>query len=213
MPFQKKLGVLSLVLAAMALATGLAFAQYGPPADGPRGVIKVLPDDVLYVRAQPDGDSAIVGALPFDAWGIKATGRMKVVGRTTWVEVSHGGFKGWASGHYLGHVGAPRDVTGIWAKRLGNPRGATPQAVADKFRAAVAGDMEGGEGSPSVKLVGVTGKLPIRAVVIADGYMDDSVRGDQFVITVVYDGSAYVIDRIWASPICDRGVGDSGLCT
>lgn len=198
------------LLALLVLIALPAVAQQGRVL----GVTKVLPDDVLYVRASPGASAAIVGALPFDATGITATGEMKVDGRTTWLEVSYAGFTGWASRTYLDQVASSRNVTEEWVKRLGSA--ASPDALARKLAGAlnemVASEGEGEmEGGGSAVLVGVTKSGPPRAVVYVRGYMDDSVSGEQFVLTMREDGGSYVVDTVRASVICARGVAGS-LC-
>ena len=174
------------------------------------GVVKVLPDDVLYVRSAASGSASIVGALPFDATGVAASGETRVVGKTTWVEVSYGGFTGWASRSYLDQVAASRNVTSEWAKRLGSASSAA--ALAERLQGHLQETVAHSESSSAgAQLVGITKTSPPRAVVLVTGYMDDSVSGEQFVLTMRQDGGNYTVDTIRSSSICWRGVSGS-LC-
>lgn len=195
--------------AAMLLAASLA-AQQGSSL----GVVKVLPDDVLYVRSSASASASIAGALPFDATGISA-GERKAVGRTTWIEVSYGGFRGWASGAYLDQVAGSRNVTAEWAKRLGST--SSPEGLARRFQAALQETVAGDPSEPEMgaageaRLIGVTKTEPRRAVVHVSGYMDDSVKGEQFVLTMRESAGTWSADTVRSSAICWRGVSGS-LC-
>jgi uncharacterized protein YraI len=58
-------------------------------------------DDVLNIRAAPDPRSAILGRIPPDA-RVRATGRSKQVGPSTWKEVAYLRTRGWVNGKFLG---------------------------------------------------------------------------------------------------------------
>jgi LysM repeat protein len=64
-------------------------------------IIKVSPDDMLWIRAKPDGESEKVGAIPYDGKGIEITGPEKSQTQTLWVPIKYKGVEGWVNRAYL----------------------------------------------------------------------------------------------------------------
>lgn len=64
-------------------------------------VFNVRGDDVLNVRSKPNRESAIVGAIPHDASGIRVTGASVRSGREQWVPISYQNGAGWVNQNYL----------------------------------------------------------------------------------------------------------------
>lgn len=102
------------------------------PAPGDRLVVTAVEsDDVLNVRDQPMGaivamlqiirgeteerlwvlrpDSSVAAYLEDDA--VVATGRARSLSRSTWYEVTAGGYRGWVSAAYLAYPASVEDVT------------------------------------------------------------------------------------------------------
>ncbi len=82
-------------------APGLAVRRPPPQRDARDAityrVVRVPYDDVLNMRRQADGDSAIVGSIPSEGKRIRMTGYC--VGE--WCPVSHGQSAGWVNRRYL----------------------------------------------------------------------------------------------------------------
>jgi hypothetical protein len=72
-------------------------ARFG---NGPLYVV-VLRDDALPVYGTPSVDGDVAGEIAADAEFVQGTGRVQPVHGTTWVEVQHGGVRGWAEGRFL----------------------------------------------------------------------------------------------------------------
>ncbi|MCE8000329.1 MAG: hypothetical protein HEP70_15840 [Rhodobiaceae bacterium] len=64
-------------------------------------VTNVTADDQLNVRAAPSATAEKIGALGFDAKGIKATGVSRQIGQATWVEIILEGRKGWVNAAFM----------------------------------------------------------------------------------------------------------------
>lgn len=104
---------------------------FGPDPGDRLVVAAVESDDVLNIRDAPMGtivamlqiirgetderlwvlqpDSTVAAYLEDDA--LVATGRVRSLSRSTWYEVSVGGYTGWASAAYLAYPAAVEDVT------------------------------------------------------------------------------------------------------
>ena len=116
------------------------------PAGGDRLVVAAVESgDVLNVRDEPMGgiiamlqivrgetderlwvlrpDSSVAAYLQDDA--VVATGRARSLGRSTWYEVTVGGYTGWASAAYLAYPAIVEDVT----DEVSRTHGGVPQAA------------------------------------------------------------------------------------
>ena len=117
------------------------------PAPGDRLVVVAVDfDDVLNVRDEPMGTiiamlDIIRGALEDRLWVLRpdssvaaylvddavvATGRARSLPRSTWYEVTVGGYTGWVSAAYLAYPAAVEDLTGDVIRAAGGvPEAAT----------------------------------------------------------------------------------------
>ena len=68
-------------------------------------VTKVSPGDKLHLRAWPSPKSRIKSSLPYNAKDLTETGKKRVIGKTTWLEVNWNKTRGWVNGHYLKKTG------------------------------------------------------------------------------------------------------------
>lgn len=64
-------------------------------------VTKVEDWDTLNVRASFSSKSEVVTKLPYNATGLKATGKTKKNGKTTWMQIVWKGKTGWVSKRYI----------------------------------------------------------------------------------------------------------------
>jgi uncharacterized protein YraI len=105
------LGVIALAGLSMDGRAALASAPAdAPPAAGPaKGqraggwfmVQGVDPTDVLNVRATAGPHGRVVGAIPPGSGGVLATGRMRQVGTSIWLEIAYLRMHGWVNGRFL----------------------------------------------------------------------------------------------------------------
>ncbi len=74
----------------------------GGTSKGERLVVQgVAADDVLNVREAPDKASAVLGALPPGATGVRGLSNRRRVGPSTWREVECGQLHGWVNERFL----------------------------------------------------------------------------------------------------------------
>jgi hypothetical protein len=198
------------ILAAALLSTSTATAQVSN--SGPRTVVDVAPDDVLYVRGAPGATSPIAGALTFDASDIKLTGNTADIDGTRWVEVKARRVTGWASASYLGmatpfSTADARHVTPLRTVRTRSVDEAVKQLEALLRRQ----HPPDGEVKTAIKIVGVTKEALPRVMFNIEGYGDDSVRGEDMVVRLKRDGGTWVVSDVDIRSLCSRGVSGA-LC-
>jgi hypothetical protein len=90
---------------------GKFLAQVNELAEGERAghwlaVQGVESGDTLNIRASPDARSTLLGRIPPDG-RVRATGRSKRVGPSTWKEVAYLRVRGWVNGKFLGEESRP----------------------------------------------------------------------------------------------------------
>ena len=92
------------------LALVLAILMPGPAhAMFEYEVTGVASDDQLNMRAHVGeggavSDATIVGTIPWNGRGLRATGLAVTIGASVWREVIYGGVRGWVNAHYLKQV-------------------------------------------------------------------------------------------------------------
>jgi hypothetical protein len=64
-------------------------------------VFNVRAGDVLNVRADADAKARIIGALAYDAKGVRVTGAAVLSGGNLWVPIQTQGLAGWVNQNYL----------------------------------------------------------------------------------------------------------------
>jgi uncharacterized membrane protein len=91
----------------------------GPPGASPRTarsdsymVQGVEGSDTLNIRARADSRSPLIGKIPPDGRGVRATGRRKQSGPSQWWEVSYGPHTGWVNARFLAPDNAARATPG-----------------------------------------------------------------------------------------------------
>ncbi len=67
----------------------------------PLRVTGVLAGDVLNIRSQPDGDSAVVGSIPPNTSGIEGLAPPETMAKTQWQKVRYGSIVGWVNARFL----------------------------------------------------------------------------------------------------------------
>jgi hypothetical protein len=92
-----------LLVAVTALATSVPRNGQAAPADrGPiYRVTGVAPGDTLKVRQEPALDSTVLAELRPDQSGLTTTGRVELVGKTPWREVTVAGKTGWVAARFI----------------------------------------------------------------------------------------------------------------
>jgi hypothetical protein len=170
-------------------------------------VVRVAPDDVLWVREGPGADSKQVGKLSFDARDIAATGRVCRAGEALWFEVSSGATRGFANGSFLVPATVPVEETSRFSKAVGGSAFANVEALAQALgRAHERERTEPSEVRFETKLVGVA-RNGARAVLLlyACCYADDSVMGEQIYVDAVERSGLWTLERARVSRLCPRG--------
>jgi uncharacterized membrane protein len=133
-PAGRLVTVLVTLLAMPASAAGAGAAARASPAQeaGSFVVRGVADDDTLNIRKKANRSSAIVGTIPPDATDVKATGKTRRVGPSTWRRVTYLSFRGWVNGRYLEAAGVPAPA----ATRAEPPPPPQEQAPVDDLSAA-----------------------------------------------------------------------------
>jgi len=201
---------------------------FGPAAGDRLVVAGVESDDVLNVRDEPMGaivamleiirgetderlwvrrpDSSVAAYLEDDA--VVATGRARSLGRSTWYEVTVGGYTGWASGAYLAYPAATEEVT----DEVTQATGAIPQAATMDELAQVVIEALGPRLSGEPVIVSGPGWFEG----LAEVEVDFVVRGSRHFGQRLYIGAAADIDWDGTHEIIDatlRSVTLQTLCT
>jgi hypothetical protein len=169
-------------------------------------VVRVAPEDVLHLRAKPGAHERVSARLPYDARGLRATGRVCSVGDTQWFQVAAGDARGFANGSYLMPATAPADETERLQALLGDD---SRFGSADALSHALAAALErqfAAQTEPRVQakvIGGVSFDRP--ALIYVCCFADDSVRGEQVVLEFG-QGKGYVtLRRARVSRLCSRG--------
>ncbi len=178
----------------------------------PLSVVRVAPDDVLWVREKPGPSEKAAGRLAHDARGVRATGRVCRGGGSSWLEVTTEGVKGWANEAFLMPTTEPVDQTARFEKLLGK----TPYRTADELlqalrRAIVRAQPEPSEGHFEARLLGVARSNGIVAVLHVCCQADDSVSGEQVWLDLAEESGRATLRRARTSSLCPRGTSGK-LC-
>lgn len=189
--------------------------DFGPTEGSVLAVVGVESDDVLNLRRLPDPSSEILGTL--DPLGsVEITGRKRIVADALWFEtVLDDDQVAWAHGDFLsplaGTSGVTADVTEILGGTL--PTANTSDELVEMFRTQIVdASTEDGEGDPApTATVAASTDDGTAATIDLLGYLDDSVRGERFTLTITEDGGSFSITQVDSAPICHRGA-DGGFC-
>jgi hypothetical protein len=181
---------------------------------GELAVVRVAPDDVLWLRQGPGAKETPTGKLAHDARRVAPTGHVCRTGETTWYEVSSGSARGFANGRFLEHTTEPADETARFAKLLGSAGFASLDALIEALRQALKREQtEPSEVRFDPSLVGVA-RSGARALVVLHAccYADDSVMGEQISFEALERNGRWTLARARASRLCPRGTSGAA-CT
>jgi hypothetical protein len=174
-------------------------------------VVRVAPDDVLWLRQAPNAREKTTGKLPHDARNVAPTGRVCRTGETTWYEVSLGSERGFANGSYLIPATDPADETPRFAKFVAGPPLESLEALTRALEQGLRGEQkEATEVRFDVTQLGVA-RTGVRAVVVLHAccYADDSVMGEQIWFDAVERNGRWVLERARVIKLCPRGATSS----
>ena len=176
-------------------------------------------DPAVYVR-EPNSDD-IIATVDLQS-GIVATGNTRQLPTTIWYELRVGDLVGWASGTYLGPLGADRDATAEVVEALGGtPTADTLSDLGVQVSALFAST---GEVQSRTTISSRPGVFEALGDITLDvlGLPDDAVRGYRINITADAgaedwtqdDAGPFTLRSVTVTPICDshRGVSEAGLC-
>ncbi|HEX2880670.1 MAG TPA: SH3 domain-containing protein [Polyangiaceae bacterium] len=189
------------------------YDSFGFKLLGPMGVVRVAQDDTLNLRENPALDAPIVSKLAPDAVGIELTRQVCFLGATPWYQVRAQGKTGWVNSRYLGRVTKPRDVTSEYREHAGEGLAATPSDLVKRITTAMTTPPQT-EGKYEVETVDVQvrGKVAT-SVLYACCELDDSVAGEQTLVTMQNRGAGWTVENAQARHLCYRGLNSDGtLC-
>ena len=92
------------ILGLLALGSILVARAESPPSSAAGetyAVTGVERADVLNIRARPEANAAVVGAIPANGVGIRLLGSTDPKARSTWREVEYQGMRGWVNARFL----------------------------------------------------------------------------------------------------------------
>ena len=176
-------------------------------------------DPAVYVR-EPNSDD-IIATVDLQS-GIVATGNTRQLPTTIWYELRVGDLVGWASGTYLGPLGADRDATAEVVEALGGTP--TADTLTDLGLQVSALFASTGEVQSRTTVSSRPGVFEALGDITLDvlGLPDDAVRGYRINITADAgaedwtqdDAGPFTLRSVTVTPICDshRGVSEEGLC-
>ncbi|HEX6277267.1 MAG TPA: beta-galactosidase GalA [Polyangiaceae bacterium] len=168
-------------------------------------VVRVAPDDVLFLRKNPGAHEAVTGKLSYDARGVRATGRVCRVGDTEWFEVAAGDARGFANGGFLVPATPLVDESERFRKLLGGARFRSAdelvRALAFALERAVAGQTE-----PRLQAKVIGSAAVAKPIVLhLCCFADDSVQGEQVVLELAETNGEITLRRARVSRLCPRG--------
>ncbi len=168
-------------------------------------VVGIRYDDVLRVRSQPGVDARILARLPPHAHDIAFTGRTTFLESGLWYEVIVDDETGWASGSYLGRLGATDDATQEAIDLAGRP----PQAESVHGLGRSVAGLFAPTGPPARVRVTDPGTIGPTGVVTVDVTDDGDgpIAGYRLVLRSVRlaDESGYVLTDAERTVICRAG--------
>jgi hypothetical protein len=178
----------------------------------PLAVMRVAPDDVLWVRERPGENERVSGQLAHDARGIRATGPVCQIGKSIWFEILAGSTKGWANGAFFMPATEPANETERFKAMLGSAK----YKDADELVTAVVRGLEEEQKEAShvrfeVRLLGVSRKNGTLALLYACCFADDSAMGEQIWLDLTEATGSASLRGARVSVLCPRGT-TKNLC-
>jgi hypothetical protein len=175
---------------------------------GPQRVVRVARKDTLALREGPSPSAAQLAALPYDQGAVFPSKKVCVVGPSDWWEVRVAGKTGWVNSKYLARATTVHDRTAEYKKDGGVMAAKTPWALAH----AIVHDMNTPppeEGRYHAEVIDVqTSGATASAIVYAFGWLDDSIGGEQTLVTMVKTEAGWTVERADTHYLCRRGPGD-----
>ena len=182
----------------------------GPQAGSVWWVVGVPADDVLNVRAQPGATEAIVSTLDADGGAVVATGEARLVVSSLWWEVDIEDDRAWVNARYLGALAGTWDITSWLVERAGDiPVAGSMDELVEKVLAL----RGGGDATMIHAGLSADGMFGEAALDVFTG-PDDSIRGERLRVfgQRIDAGGPFGLYAVEATPICWRGVDQTGLC-
>jgi len=165
---------------------------------------------MLNVRAGPGATEEIVSTLDADGGTVVVTGEARLVDSSLWWEVDIDDDRAWVNARYLGALADTWDSTSWLVERAGDVpvAGSMEELVAEVL--ALRG---GGDATVIHAGVSADGMFGETALDVFTGG-DDSVRGERLRIfgQRIDAGGPFGLYAVEATPICWRGVDQTGLC-
>lgn len=177
------------------------FAQPGDTLS----VFGVEADDELNIRSIPGTDGEIVGTAAPTADDLVATGQARMLPRSFWYEVTHGGVTGWVSVAFVAYEGGTDDATAEYLESRDRPAAETLLDLGLFVSEAFASDEPPSDIVASVApTVGDVGEVTYDVV----GIGDDAGAGYRIHVFAVEteSGEGWELRTIERTSFCTRGV-------
>lgn len=185
--------------------------DFGPMAGTVLAVIGVRHDDRLNLRAGPGTDQQVLARLAPTFDDVVAQGNARILDGF-WYEVEADGTVGWASATFLAQLGRVDDITATVVAGLGM----TPSARSmEELGRIVAESQASVEPASRIRMVVAADESGDLGEVTYDvvGLGDDSVRGLRLHVFGSPTTDGFGLMSVESTLLCDRGVGDDGLCS
>lgn len=182
----------------------------GPPAGSEWWVVGVPADDVLNVRAGPGTSEGIVSTLAADGGPVVVTGEARLVEASLWWEIDTQADDAWVNARYLGALADTWDITSWLVERAGD----IPVAASMEELVAQVLALRGGDDATVIHAgLSADGMFGEVALDVFSG-PDDSIRGERLRVfgQRIDAGGPFGLYAVEATPICWRGVDQTGLC-
>ncbi len=184
--------------------------DFGPAEGDIVAVIGVAHDDVLNLRAAPGADQDIVAGIPPLFSDLIAAGETRQLAASIWIKVDYSGLEGWVNLRFVAYLGATNDATADVVANLGEtPVAETMPELGLIVAESVASDEPKSNIIMSVEpTTGDLGEVTYDVI----GLGDDAVRGLRLHVFGQPGIGGFSLASVEATPLCGRGVDDSGLC-
>lgn len=186
------------------------YDPFGWQLKGPRRVVQVARDDTLALRESPSPSAPLVAGLSFDRSDIVPTKSVCFVGDTPWIEVRAAEKLGWVNSRFLALATSAHDVAEQYRLRAGQRSHATPRQLAEAIVHAM-NTPPPTEGKYHARVIDVVvSGAEASAIIYAFGELDDSVAGEQALVTMVKAANGWSVEHAAAHSLCYRGTTEDG---
>lgn len=180
---------------------------------GPMSVVRVSREDTLSLRQSASLDAAVVAQLAHDQSGIVPTRQVCLVATRPWYQVRVGALTGWVNSQYIRRTTTAHDRTAEYRKRFGSQSAETPSKLVKQLLHALNNPPQT-EGKYQAEILDTqVHDDSATATLYACCELDDSVAGEQTLLTMKKGESSWRIEGAQTRYLCYRGLSNDGtLC-